>query len=155
MAPNSDLGLQWGGESLRERFLEKVTFKLRSGYRAGATKGMESSGARSALGEHVYQTWKTRRTNTCWQVHESSETGDRRGKQGQIMESVCAHARPAPATELQAGCPSAGLFPPQTSAEPMPHLSQTVTQMSPTLSATPKTAAASVCCFSLEASSLH
>lgn len=39
MAPNSDLGLQWGGELLRERLLEKVTFKLRSSYRVGATKG--------------------------------------------------------------------------------------------------------------------
>lgn len=90
MAPNSDPGLQWGAELLRERLLEKVTFKLRSSYRVGATKGMESSGGRSALGEHIYQTWKVRRTNTCWLAHESRGQRSER-KAGSDHEKRCLH----------------------------------------------------------------
>lgn len=41
MASNSDLGLQWGGELVRERFLEEVTFKLRPEYGIGVTRYRE------------------------------------------------------------------------------------------------------------------
>ena len=41
MTPESDLGLQWCGELVKERFLQEVTFKVRHG--TAVPKDVESS----------------------------------------------------------------------------------------------------------------
>ena len=41
MTPELDLGLQWCGELIKERFLQEVTFKVRHG--TAVPKDMESS----------------------------------------------------------------------------------------------------------------
>lgn len=67
MTPNSDLDLQWGGELIKERFLEEVTFNKTWNR---SYKSVESSEDQNVLGgENMYQTWEVKRYKKYWLWH--------------------------------------------------------------------------------------